>query len=81
MGSSGLQEPGGSGSGSRGTGMEAATGPIMIAVVGKTRAGKTSFINAVTGMSLAVGHDLDPCKLSSFLLPSSFKGGELNCCV
>ena len=53
--------------------MEESTGPIMIAVVGKTRAGKTSFINAVTGMSLAVGHDLDPCEF--FLLRSKTEGG------
>ena len=69
-GSPGSQKPGASGSGD--TGMEESTGPIMIAVVGKTRAGKTSFINAVTGMSLAVGHDLDSCEL--FLLRSKTKG-------
>ena len=67
MGSRRLQEPGSgaSGSGSGDTGMGESMEPIVIAVVGKERAGKTSFINAVTGMSLAVGHDLNPCKLPS----------------
>ncbi len=36
--------------------------PIVIAVFGKTGAGKTSFIKSVTGMDLEVGHDLESCK-------------------
>ncbi|KFZ01994.1 hypothetical protein V501_09696 [Pseudogymnoascus sp. VKM F-4519 (FW-2642)] len=35
--------------------------PIVIAVFGKTGTGKTSFINAVTGRSLKVGHGLTSC--------------------
>ncbi|OBT73212.1 hypothetical protein VF21_08693 [Pseudogymnoascus sp. 05NY08] len=35
--------------------------PIVIAVFGKTGTGKTSFINAVTGRDLKVGHGLTSC--------------------
>lgn len=36
--------------------------PIVIAVFGKTGTGKTSFIKAVTGKDLKVGHGLTSCK-------------------
>lgn len=36
--------------------------PIVIAVFGKTGTGKTSFIKAVTGQDLHVGHGLESCK-------------------
>lgn len=36
--------------------------PIVIAVFGQTGTGKTSFIKAVTGKDLQVGHDLTSCK-------------------
>lgn len=65
MGSPGSLGPGSSGSGSGDTSMEESIGPITIAVVGKTKSGKTSFINAVTGMSFAIEHGLDPCTLPS----------------
>ena len=35
--------------------------PIVIAVFGQTGTGKTSFIKAVTGEDLKVGHDLTSC--------------------
>jgi ABC-type molybdate transport system ATPase subunit len=34
----------------------------VIAVFGQTGTGKTSFIKAVTGMDLEVGHNLASCK-------------------
>lgn len=37
---------------------------VMIAVMGKTGTGKTSFINAVTGKSMEVGHGLRACWFS-----------------
>lgn len=37
---------------------------VMIAVMGKTGTGKTSFINAVTGESMEVGHDLRACEFA-----------------
>lgn len=37
---------------------------VMIAVMGKTGTGKTSFINAVTGKSMEVGHDLRACEFA-----------------
>jgi len=40
------------------------TPPVLIAVMGKTGTGKTSFINAVTGGKLTVGHDLEACEYS-----------------
>ena len=36
--------------------------PIVIAVFGQTGTGKTSFIRAVTGANLQVGHGLTSCK-------------------
>jgi len=39
--------------------------PVLIAVMGKTGTGKTSFVNAVTGRGLTVGHGLEACKYSS----------------
>jgi len=41
--------------------------PIVIAVFGQTGTGKTSFIKAVTGQDLKVGHSLTSCQ--SFSLP------------
>jgi len=38
--------------------------PVLIAVMGKTGTGKTSFVNAVTGGKLTVGHDLEACEYS-----------------
>jgi len=38
--------------------------PVLIAVMGKTGTGKTSFVNAVTGTGLTVGHGLEPCEYS-----------------
>jgi hypothetical protein len=35
--------------------------PILVAVFGKTGAGKTSFIKSVTGLDLKVGHSLESC--------------------
>jgi hypothetical protein len=35
--------------------------PIVIAVFGQTGTGKTTFIKAVTGKDLAVGHNLTSC--------------------
>ncbi|PUU73233.1 P-loop containing nucleoside triphosphate hydrolase protein [Tuber borchii] len=35
--------------------------PVLIAVMGKTGTGKTSFINAITEEGLKVGHGLDSC--------------------
>lgn len=37
---------------------------VFIAVMGKTGTGKTSFINAVTGNNLEVGHSLQACESS-----------------
>jgi len=45
--------------------------PVLIAVMGKTGTGKTSFVNAVTGRGLTVGHGLKACEYSlsaAFLL-------------
>jgi len=36
--------------------------PVLIAVMGKTGTGKTSFINAITEKGLKVGHGLDSCE-------------------
>ena len=38
--------------------------PVLIAVMGKTGTGKTSFVNAVTGRGLTVGHGLEACECS-----------------
>ena len=38
--------------------------PVLIAVMGKTGTGKTSFINAITGGGLTVGHGLESCECS-----------------
>lgn len=38
------------------------TQPIVIAVFGQTGTGKTSFIKAVTGKDLRVGHSLESCE-------------------
>jgi len=38
--------------------------PVLIAVMGKTGTGKTSFVNAVTGKGLTVGHGLEACEYS-----------------
>jgi len=38
--------------------------PVLIAVMGKTGTGKTSFVNAVTGRGLTVGHGLEACEYS-----------------
>ena len=38
--------------------------PVMIAVMGKTGTGKTSFVNAITEKGLIVGHELDSCEYS-----------------
>ena len=38
--------------------------PVLILVMGKTGTGKTSFVNAVTGTGLTVGHGLEPCEYS-----------------
>ncbi|TDL17992.1 P-loop containing nucleoside triphosphate hydrolase protein [Rickenella mellea] len=35
--------------------------PAIIAIMGSTGVGKTSFINKVTGQNLPVGHELDSC--------------------
>lgn len=35
---------------------------VMIAVMGKTGTGKTSFINAITGGSMEIGHGLRACE-------------------
>lgn len=48
--------------------------PILIAVMGKTGTGKTSFINEVTGGSLAVGHELNACKPYCSTPPIEVKG-------
>lgn len=39
--------------------------PIVIAVFGQTGTGKTSFIRAVTGQDLQVGHSLTSCEISN----------------
>ena len=39
--------------------------PIVIAVFGMTGTGKTSFIKAITGEDLVVGHSLTSCKNTS----------------
>ena len=36
--------------------------PVLIAVMGKTGTGKTSFVNAVTGRGLTVSHGLEACE-------------------
>jgi ribosome biogenesis GTPase A len=36
--------------------------PIIVAVFGKTGTGKSSFIKAVTGKALEIGHGLESCK-------------------
>lgn len=36
--------------------------PIVIAVFGQTGTGKTSFIKAVTGKDLQIGHSLTSCE-------------------
>ena len=38
--------------------------PVLIAVMGKTGTGKTSFVNAITEKGLTVGHGLDSCEYS-----------------
>jgi len=38
--------------------------PVMIAVMGKTGTGKTSFVNAITEKGLTVGHGLEACEYS-----------------
>jgi len=38
--------------------------PVLIAVMGKTGTGKTSFVNAITGKGLTVGHSLEACEYS-----------------
>jgi len=38
--------------------------PVLIAVMGRTGTGKTSFVNAVTGRGLTVGHGLEACEYS-----------------
>ena len=38
--------------------------PVLIAVMGKTGTGKTSFVNDVTGGELTVGDDLKACEYS-----------------
>jgi predicted GTPase len=44
--------------------------PILVAVMGQTGTGKSSFINKATGASLLVGHALSPCTRShSYSLP------------
>lgn len=40
--------------------------PIIIAVFGQTGTGKTSFIKAVSGQNLEVGHSLTSCKKQPF---------------
>jgi putative ribosome biogenesis GTPase RsgA len=39
-------------------------GAILVAVMGQTGTGKSSFINKATGGSLKVGHRLEPCTRS-----------------
>ena len=38
--------------------------PVLIAIMGKTGTGKTSFVNAITEKGLTVGHGLDSCEYS-----------------
>ena len=38
--------------------------PVLVAVMGGTGTGKTSFVNAVTGKGLTVGHGLEACEYS-----------------
>jgi len=38
--------------------------PVLIAIMGKTGTGKTSFVNALTGKGLTVGHGLEACEYS-----------------
>ena len=38
--------------------------PVLIAVMGKTGTGKTSFVNAITGGGLTIGHGLVSCEYS-----------------
>jgi len=38
--------------------------PVLIAVMGKTGTGKTSFVNALTDRGLTVGHGLEACEYS-----------------
>jgi len=40
--------------------------PVLIAVMGKTGTGKTSFVNAITGKGLTVGHSLEACEYFLF---------------
>ena len=43
---------------------------ILVAIMGRTGTGKTSFINKATGASLEEGHRLESCMRPSLLLKS-----------
>ena len=43
---------------------ECSQDPILVAVMGQTGTGKSSFINKATGASLQVGDTLEPCTRS-----------------
>ena len=52
--------------------------PVLIAVMGKTGTGKTSFVNAITGGELLVGGRLKSCEYSfSTNFPSIYLRGPL----
>ena len=43
---------------------ESSQAAILVAVIGQTGAGKSSFINKATGASLEVGRSLESCRCS-----------------
>ncbi|PUU73234.1 P-loop containing nucleoside triphosphate hydrolase protein [Tuber borchii] len=51
--------------------------PVMIAVMGKTGTGKTSFVNAITEKGLTVGHGLDSCTQDIQTANTTINGREV----
>ncbi|KAH7094262.1 P-loop containing nucleoside triphosphate hydrolase protein [Paraphoma chrysanthemicola] len=49
---------------------------VVIAVMGITGSGKTTFINHLSDYPLSIGHDLNSCTQDVQIVPCTFQGGE-----